>query len=37
LWTLTPGRVVVVGSGNTGYQIAEELAADHEVVLAVRV
>jgi putative flavoprotein involved in K+ transport len=30
-----PGRVVVVGGGNTGYQIAEELAADHEVVLAV--
>lgn len=32
---LPPGRVVVVGGGNTGYQIAEELAADHEVVLAV--
>jgi putative flavoprotein involved in K+ transport len=30
-----PGRVVVVGGGNTGYQIAEELAADHDVVLAV--
>ena len=30
-----PGRAVVVGGGNTGYQIAEELAADHEVVLAV--
>ncbi len=30
-----PGRVVVVGGGNTGYQIAEELAADHKVVLAV--
>jgi putative flavoprotein involved in K+ transport len=30
-----PGRVVVVGGGNTGYQIAEELAADHQVVLAV--
>ena len=29
------GRVVVVGGGNTGYQIAEELAADHQVVLAV--
>ena len=26
---LPPGRVVVVGGGNTGYQIAEELAADH--------
>jgi putative flavoprotein involved in K+ transport len=32
---LPPGRVVVVGGGNTGYQIAEELAADHPVVLAV--
>lgn len=32
---LPPGRVVVVGGGNTGYQIAEELAADHDVVLAV--
>jgi putative flavoprotein involved in K+ transport len=32
---LPPGRVVVVGGGNTGYQIAEELAADHAVVLAV--
>lgn len=30
-----PGRVVVVGGGNTGYQIAEELAVDHDVVLAV--
>jgi putative flavoprotein involved in K+ transport len=30
-----PGRVVVVGGGNTGYQIAEELAADRRVVLAV--
>jgi putative flavoprotein involved in K+ transport len=30
-----PGRVLVVGGGNTGYQIAEELAADHDVVLAV--
>jgi putative flavoprotein involved in K+ transport len=30
-----PGRVVVVGGGNTGYQIADELAADHDVVLAV--
>lgn len=29
------GRVVVVGGGNTGYQIAEELATGHEVVLAV--
>ena len=32
---LPPGRAVVVGGGNTGYQIAEELAAGHEVVLAV--
>ena len=32
---IPPGRVVVVGGGNTGYQIAEELAADHQVVLAV--
>jgi putative flavoprotein involved in K+ transport len=32
---LPPGRVVVVGGGNTGYQIAEELAADRDVVLAV--
>ncbi len=32
---LPPGRVVVVGGGNTGYQIAEELADEHEVVLAV--
>jgi putative flavoprotein involved in K+ transport len=30
-----PGRVVVVGGGNTGYQIAEELAGGHQVVLAV--
>jgi putative flavoprotein involved in K+ transport len=29
------GRAVVVGGGNTGYQIAEELAADHNVVLAI--
>lgn len=32
---LPAGQVVVVGGGNTGYQIAEELAADHQVVLAV--
>src|SRR6478752_4051495 len=32
---LPPGRLVVVGGGNTGYQIAEELAAGHAVVLAV--
>lgn len=29
------GRVVVVGGGNTGYQIAQELSATHQVVLAV--
>ena len=29
------GRVVVVGAGNSGRQIAEELAATHEVTLAV--
>jgi putative flavoprotein involved in K+ transport len=29
------GKVVVVGGGNTGYQIAQELAATHEVHLAV--
>ena len=32
---LPPGRVVVVGGGNTGFQIAEELAVGHDVVLAV--
>jgi putative flavoprotein involved in K+ transport len=32
---LPPGRVLVVGGGNTGYQIAEELAGTHEVHLAV--
>jgi putative flavoprotein involved in K+ transport len=29
------GRVLVVGGGNTGYQIAEELAGSHEVHLAI--
>jgi putative flavoprotein involved in K+ transport len=29
------GPILVVGGGNTGYQIAEELAATHEVHLAV--
>jgi putative flavoprotein involved in K+ transport len=29
------GRVLVVGGGNTGYQIAEELSATHRVDLAV--
>jgi putative flavoprotein involved in K+ transport len=32
---IPPGRVLVVGGGNTGYQIAEELSATHEVHLAV--
>ena len=32
---LPPGPVVVVGGGNTGYQIAAELAESHEVHLAV--
>jgi len=30
-----PGRVLVVGGGNTGYQIAKELSATHQVTLAV--
>jgi putative flavoprotein involved in K+ transport len=29
------GRVLVVGGGNTGYQIAEELSATHPVLLAI--
>jgi putative flavoprotein involved in K+ transport len=29
------GRVLVIGGGNSGYQIAEELSASHEVHLAV--
>ena len=29
------GRVVIVGGGNTGYQIAKELSATHQVHLAV--
>jgi putative flavoprotein involved in K+ transport len=29
------GRVLVVGGGNTGYQIAEELAGSHEVHLSI--
>jgi len=32
---LPDGRVLVVGGGNTGFQIAEELAADREVHLAI--
>jgi putative flavoprotein involved in K+ transport len=30
-----PGTVLVVGGGNTGFQIAKELSATHKVVLAV--
>jgi putative flavoprotein involved in K+ transport len=30
-----PGPVLVVGGGNTGFQIAEELAATHEVHLSI--
>lgn len=30
-----PGRVLVVGGGNTGFQIAKELAGSHDVVLSV--
>ncbi|HSC50702.1 MAG TPA: NAD(P)/FAD-dependent oxidoreductase [Gaiellaceae bacterium] len=30
-----PGTVLVVGGGNTGYQIAKELSATHGVVLAI--
>jgi putative flavoprotein involved in K+ transport len=32
---IPPGRVLVAGGGNTGYQIAEELSATHEVHLSV--
>ena len=32
---LPAGRVLVVGGGNTGYRIAEELSATHEVHLSV--
>jgi putative flavoprotein involved in K+ transport len=32
---LPPGRVLIVGGGNTGFQIAAELADSHEVHLAV--
>jgi putative flavoprotein involved in K+ transport len=32
---LPPGRALIAGGGNTGYQIAEELSATHEVHLAV--
>jgi putative flavoprotein involved in K+ transport len=30
-----PGAVLVVGGGNTGFQIAKELSAAHEVVLSI--
>ena len=33
---LPPGRVLVVGGGNTGFQIAHELTASHQVHLAIR-
>jgi putative flavoprotein involved in K+ transport len=33
--TLPDGPVLVVGGGNTGYQIAEELAGSHEVHLSI--
>jgi len=33
--TIPPGPVLVVGGGNTGFQIAEELAGSHEVHLSV--
>jgi putative flavoprotein involved in K+ transport len=32
---LPPGPVVVVGAGNSGLQIADELAGDHDVTVAV--
>lgn len=32
---IPPGRVLVVGGGNTGFQIAEELSASHEVHLSI--
>ena len=33
--SIPQGRVLVVGGGNTGFQIAEELSASHEVHLSV--
>jgi cation diffusion facilitator CzcD-associated flavoprotein CzcO len=30
-----PGTVLVVGGGNTGFQIAEEFSATHKVVLSI--
>src|SRR3954447_8061324 len=32
---IPPGPVLIVGGGNTGFQIAEELAATHEVHLSI--
>jgi putative flavoprotein involved in K+ transport len=32
---IPPGPVLVVGGGNTGFQIAEELSAEHEVHLSI--
>jgi len=32
---ITSGRVLVVGGGNTGFQIAEELSGSHEVHLSI--
>jgi putative flavoprotein involved in K+ transport len=32
---IPPGPVVVVGAGNSGLQIADELAPDHDVIVAV--
>jgi putative flavoprotein involved in K+ transport len=32
---IAEGRVLVVGGGNTGYQIAEELSASHEVHISI--
>ncbi len=32
---VSPGAVLVVGGGNTGFQIAKELSATHKVVLSV--
>jgi putative flavoprotein involved in K+ transport len=33
--SIPPGPVLVVGGGNTGFQIAEELSATHEVQLSI--
>ncbi|MGO4535669.1 flavin-containing monooxygenase [Leifsonia sp. 2MCAF36] len=31
---LRPGRVLIVGAGNSGAELAKEIAADHEVIVA---